>query len=299
MLVNWVVVLGDFGRSPRMQYHTASLASKPNSVVHVVAYGGAAPMESLSSAPNVHITYLPEVPHALMRLPGLLRLVAKVLHQLVSMAWIMLVALPSPSNILMQNPPAIPTMVLCWLAARRHGAALVVDWHNFGYSIMALKHAPSSLLVRTARAHELAWGASADKAFCVTAAMRAELSTLSSSRIDAAVLYDRPPSHFHRTAAPAAHSLLVRLAPSIAAQDGGVPGTCDDWAAREASSWGPSRTAVTHTAASPGQAGVEAVWRPGRPAVLVSSTSWTPDEDFGILLDALVMYEQVRGQWRH
>jgi beta-1,4-mannosyltransferase len=24
----WVVVLGDFGRSPRMQYHTLSLASQ-------------------------------------------------------------------------------------------------------------------------------------------------------------------------------------------------------------------------------------------------------------------------------
>ncbi|GAX74777.1 hypothetical protein CEUSTIGMA_g2224.t1 [Chlamydomonas eustigma] len=298
-LITWVVVLGDFGRSPRMQYHTESLSNKPNSVVYVIAYGGATPLKSLKEARNVHINTLHEVPKIITKLPGVLKLIFKVLHQLTCMMWLMLIQLPAPTNILMQNPPAIPTMVLCWLAARRHGASLVIDWHNFGHSIMALKHSPTSTIVRLARNHEAAWGRMADKSFCVTCAMKDELSN-PRWRISATVLYDRPPHRFCQTDVHTAHTLFVKLAAALSGSESEcVAHTCElqpctDFASSQASSWSSTMTIAT-TCSSTNQKSNQAAtvdWRSDRPAVVVSSTSWTPDEDFGILLEALILYEQ-------
>ena len=49
-----------------------------------------------------------------------------------------LFSLPRPDVILLQLPPAVPTMLVCRLAAARHRARLVFDWHNFAYTLMAI-----------------------------------------------------------------------------------------------------------------------------------------------------------------
>lgn len=77
-------------------------------------------------------------PLLLRRLPRVLQLAAKALFQLLTMLWLLLVALPRPDVILLQLPPALPTMLVCRLAALRHRCRLVFDWHNFAYTLMAI-----------------------------------------------------------------------------------------------------------------------------------------------------------------
>lgn len=174
--VAWVVVLGDLGRSPRMQYHTLSLCQAPGATaVHAVAYAGSRLLPQLEAAPNLCLHAAPEPPAWIRRLPRVLGLVAKVVIQVLQLLWLLLVTLPRPHVILLQNPPSIPTMALCWLAAKRHRARLIIDWHNYGYTILALSLRPGHWMVRLAARYEHFWGRRGTHHFCVTKAMQQDL----------------------------------------------------------------------------------------------------------------------------
>ncbi|KAF5825330.1 hypothetical protein DUNSADRAFT_11602, partial [Dunaliella salina] len=75
----WLLVLGDFGRSPRMMYHALSLAQQCTPcILRVIALGGAAPLPQLEQSPNVHFTLVQPPPLWLFHLPRLLFLACKV-----------------------------------------------------------------------------------------------------------------------------------------------------------------------------------------------------------------------------
>lgn len=78
-----VLVLGDFGRSPRMQYHVTSLATTVP-CVDVVAYRGSPPLASITKRDNVVIHSIPmppALPPGLPRVAFLLYAPVKVLFQ--------------------------------------------------------------------------------------------------------------------------------------------------------------------------------------------------------------------------
>eukprot|EP01137_Pigoraptor_chileana_P012162 Opistho-2@64206 len=176
----------------------------------------------------------------------------------------------TPDSVLIQNPPSIPTIAVARAASWLQRAKLVVDWHNYGWSILALSLGETHPFVGVARWYEQFFGRMGDAHLCVTRAMARDLGA--KWNIRASTLYDRPPPQFRESTVDERHELFVRLR---------VGGT-------NHKSAGEGVTPFTRRGTDE-----NVTLRPDRPALLVSSTSWTEDEDFGVLLDALVAYDNA------
>jgi beta-1,4-mannosyltransferase len=132
---------------------------------------------------------------------------------------------------------------------------LIIDWHNFGYSILALKLGQSHPLVKLSIWYEKVFCKSASAHLCVTNAMKSVLKKEFNLEAPILPLHDRPASHFKPILDPNARTAFLSNLPET----------------KEAlSSLEPSFLRV-----------------------LVSSTSWTADEDFSVLIDALLQYSEI------
>ena len=101
--------------------------------------------------------------------------------------------------------------------------------------------------------------------------------------VDTVTLYDKPKECFGSISAEESHLLFCKLGKSY------KPFLPTDGITSEESEVNIrlKGTAFTQT----GDNRNSAYFKPSRPGLLVSSTSWTEDEDFSILLDALDAYE--------
>ncbi|EEQ87346.1 beta-1,4-mannosyltransferase [Blastomyces dermatitidis ER-3] len=252
-----IVVLGDIGRSPRMQYHALSFA-KHGGIVSVIGYAGSNVHPDLAEHPRVSIIPLASPPsflqtHNKYLFPFLAAL--KLLHQ----TWCLWLALAYHSNpaqwMLVQNPPTAPTLVIAQIVCKLRKTRLVIDWHNFGYSILALKLGDSHPMVKINKSHEATFGRFSSAHFCVSNAMARQLRDDLKIKTPILVLHDRPPSIFQ-------------------------PFQSDMKRYKFLSSLSETSEFVADMKA-------------GRCRLLVSSTSWTPDEDFSILIDALCRYSAM------
>ncbi|ETW00808.1 hypothetical protein H310_07341 [Aphanomyces invadans] len=269
-----VLVLGDVGRSPRMQYHAVSLSKLPNTNVTLLGYEGERCVPQVLAQPNIHVrTFAPvKVFRSLFVLSGPF----KVLIQLCQLFWILLFSVGSIDVVMVQNPPTIPTLFVAWLTCKLKRAKFVIDWHNFGYTVLALSIGETHAFVKIATRFERMFGQVADANFCVTKAMQTWLHE--HWRIEATVLYDKPPEFFKPATVAETHDLFTRLG-------GQLP---QPWTSIANA---PAKKDVGNGTLLTTKRNSVVTERFDRPAVLISSTSWTEDEDFGLLFQALVQLD--------
>ncbi|KAJ4837271.1 hypothetical protein Tsubulata_017328 [Turnera subulata] len=295
-----VVVLGDFGRSPRMQYHALSLSRQASLQVDVVAYGGSEPHSALLEDPCIHIQKMKQWPAFPRSMPNALKLfllLLKPLFQFLLLLWYLCVKIPAPDVFLVQlkhgdvweesrevelNPPSVPTLIAVKWASWLRNSKFVVDWHNFGYTLLALSLGRSSRFVAVYRWIERRYGKMANGSLCVTRAMQHELAQ--NWGIKATVLYDQPPEFFHAASLQEKHDLFCRLDKDM--NHSQKVRDCASYGSEGAQSHNPNENLFTALVED------HVILKPNRPALVVSSTSWTPDEDFGLLLEAAVLYDR-------
>ncbi|KAI1410334.1 glycosyltransferase family 33 protein [Hypoxylon sp. FL1857] len=250
-----VLVLGDIGRSPRMQYHSLSVA-RHGGRVDLIGYHESPPHPDILANARIKI-YPLAPPPSLLKSGSILFIIAgplKVLWQIWTLVRVLGYQTAPARWLLVQNPPSIPTLAIALLISVLRNTHLMIDWHNYGWTILAGTKGHNHPFVRISKAYECALGQAAPTAnITVTHAMKRQLER-APYNVTAPILtlHDRPASIFQ----PLKSSLDRR-----------------DFLEKLSE----TRDLASNIIA-------------GQTRLIVSSTSWTPDEDFSLLLDALVRY---------
>ncbi|XP_063726027.1 chitobiosyldiphosphodolichol beta-mannosyltransferase-like [Symsagittifera roscoffensis] len=250
-----VVVQGDIGRSPRMQYHALSLLNRGYKVTFL-GYDESPLIPELLKFKTLKVIGL-TVPRC--KLSSKLFYLTKAIEQTMYLM-VAFCKCDRPSLVLLQNPPCIPTMAVSVLFRFLWGCVLVFDWHNYAHTILALSlKSNSGLLLKLSKIYEMFFSQFSDFNFCVSKAMQKDLN--SNWSVHSTVLYDKAPRRFKELNETERGEFLSKT------------NYFTDMDLRSLLI-GNRQDAI----------------------LLVSSTSWTPDEDFGILLDALVKYNSMCDQ---
>lgn len=245
-----VLVLGDLGRSPRMLYHTRSLARSGHKV-DLCGYDGAQPFDEILNNDLIKIHHIPLIQNT-RNLPFVVFGILKVIRQ----HWLLLkllYRLRGSDYLLVQNPPSIPTLGVVrffslFISTR---TKVILDWHNFGYTILALKLPETHPMVKFAKFYEGWFGARAFVHLSVSVLMgQAMKKTFAMSGKRIVPLHDRPAFHFKPLTEDEQKQVLKDFKKTL----------YDDMTAEH--------------------------------KIVVSSTSYTPDENFNTLLDALALYDE-------
>ena len=233
-----------------MQYHALALAVNGGDV-DLVGLEGAPVHAAVAAEPRIHCHRLSDRAFGSRASGSRRRFVllsaARAARQGAGLFWT-LMRLPRPDVLLVQTPPASPSLAVARRVAQLRGARLVIDWHNLAHTVLAVRLGDGHRAVRALKRSERRWSRRADAHLAVSRGLADWLEREYGVR--ASVLYDRPPRAFARPSVEAASALRAKLARELSLGSGAMP-------------------------------------------IVVGPTSWTPDEDFDLLIEALERAERA------
>ena len=183
-------------------------------------------------------------------------------------------------------------------------AGLVIDWHNLGYSMIGNNTTSGSngggggvevggnIFRYLGKRYEQAMAPLADGHLTVTTSLKDFLinemgvtSRSDNTNTAISVFHDCPPAVFRLRTMEEQHRILLEM-------DVAVRAICPaSWWSSSENGNNQATAMLSQTLFTEEYAKGRCRPRRGRPALIVSSTSWTPDEDISLLLQALEMVE--------
>jgi beta-1,4-mannosyltransferase len=185
-----VFVLGDIGRSPRMQYHALSLSKFCK--VSLIGLSGTSKKKKINKKEchekiennenikkhEISESYWTWINSTKLSKPAFLLLAPiKVLLQ-IFIIFMTLLTIKVPDMILIQNPPSIPTLFIILFYSFFTRSKVIIDFHNFGWTILALNMGENSFIVKVARFIEINLSKFCDYSFCVSKNMKKKIKLL-------------------------------------------------------------------------------------------------------------------------
>ena len=135
-----VLALADLGRSARMQYHARALIASGMTVDFVGLAGTPLPLV-ITEDSRIRLHRIAPSSHRWHRTTGVTYAIAAVFDTLLVAfrLWRVLRRLETPTLVVVQNPPAFPTVAVARWCLKKRGVRFVTDWHILGYTVLRLR----------------------------------------------------------------------------------------------------------------------------------------------------------------
>ncbi|KAH8582403.1 ALG1 like beta-1 [Cryptosporidium sp. chipmunk genotype I] len=232
----WIFVVGDIGRSPRMQNHALCISkkfcSKPdysgkssklvkrggsrndthelddkinNNHVYFVGYDETTCSSAITGDKNITLLGIEKtfVDQYRKVLPLWSFLFIKVVEQSLRI-FIAIMRIPNLSGIVLQVPPSIPAIPIALFVSFIKGAYLIIDWHNYGHTLLigdAKENSQSSVIKRIyqrilVNSYKILEFSLGRLSHSAFCVSKAMQEDLAKRGIQATVVYDRPNADF-------------------------------------------------------------------------------------------------------